>query len=163
MPMNRIQFRRGVSMPELLLGFCVEARCTAALEVPRWPDGFVCPHCESSSHCVLLGRSHKMFQCNGCRYQTSIIAGTVFENTKLPLTSWFLGLHLIFRARTGLSALALKRHLGVSYPTAWLMHHKLMAVVMGALKPRDLPGLKWVNTILGNPKTNLAGCHQAFG
>lgn len=266
MTMNRIQFQRGMSMPEFQRSFGTEARCAAALELSRWPDGFVCPRCESSAHCVLLGRSHKMFQCNGCRHQTSLIAGTVFENTKLPLTLWFLGLHLLCQAKTGLSALALKRHLGVSYPTAWLMHHKLMrvmaarddchllrghvqmddaylggeraggkpgrgsenkvpfvaavslsenghpsylkltpvqsfstaelgkwakahlaagtsvlsdglacfaavtqadcvheAVVVGALKPRDLPRFNWVNTILGNLKTSLAGCHHAFG
>ena len=48
------------------------------------------------------------------------------QGTKLPLTTWFLAIYLISQAKTGLSALALKRHLGVSYPTAWLIHHKLM-------------------------------------
>src|SRR3546814_8770814 len=57
---------------------------------------------------------------------TSLIAGTVMQGTKLPLTTWFLAIYLISQAKTGLSALALKRHLGVSYPTAWLIHHKLM-------------------------------------
>lgn len=67
-----------------------------------------------------------MFQCNACRHQTSLIAGTIFQGTKLGLTIWFLAIYLISQAKTGLSALALKRHLGVSYPTAWLIHHKLM-------------------------------------
>ena len=274
MAMNRIQFQRGLSMPDFMRCFGTEAQCAAALELARWPDGFVCARCESTAHCVLYNpshtpadtRSHKLFQCNGCRHQTSLIAGTVFENTKLPLTLWFLGMHLLSQAKTGLSALALKRQLGVSYPTAWLMHHKLMgvmaaredchllrgqvqmddaylggeraggkpgrgsenkvpfvaavsvsaqghpsfikltpikgftraeigkwakahlapgasvlsdglacfkavtqaecfheAVVVGALKPRELPRFKWVNTILGNLKTSLAGCHHAFG
>src|SRR3546814_11422969 len=48
------------------------------------------------------------------------------QGTKLPLTTWFLAIYLISQAKTGLSALALKRHLGVSYPTAWLIHLKLM-------------------------------------
>lgn len=71
----------------------------------------------------------KVFQCNACRHQASLIAGTVFQGTKLPLTIWFLAICLISQAKTGLSALALKRQLGVSYPTAWLMHHKLMQVM----------------------------------
>ena len=54
------------------------------------------------------------------------IAGTLFQSTKLPLTVWFLAIYLISQAKTGLSALALKRYLGVSYPTAWLIQHKLM-------------------------------------
>ena len=58
--------------------------------------------------------------------QTSLIAGTVFQSTHLALTLWFLAIYLISEAKTGLSALALKRHLGVSYPTAWLIQHKLM-------------------------------------
>ena len=48
------------------------------------------------------------------------------QGTKLALTVWFLAIYLVSQAKTGLSALALKRHLGVSYPTAWLIHHKLM-------------------------------------
>ena len=64
-----------------------------------------------------------------CRHQASLIAGTVFQGTKLPLTTWFLAIYLISQAKTGLSALALKRQLGVSYPTAWLIHHKLMQVM----------------------------------
>jgi transposase-like protein len=70
--------------------------------------------------------SHKTFQCQACRHPTSLISGTFFQSTKLPLTVWFLAIYLISQAKTGLSALALKRYLGVSYPTAWLMHHKLM-------------------------------------
>jgi hypothetical protein len=54
------------------------------------------------------------------------IAGTLFQSAKLPLTIWFLAIYLISQAKTGLSALALKRYLGVSYPTAWLIQHKLM-------------------------------------
>jgi hypothetical protein len=58
--------------------------------------------------------------------QTSLIAGTLFQGTHLALTLWFLAIYLVSQAKTGLSALALKRQLGVSYPTAWLIQHKLM-------------------------------------
>jgi hypothetical protein len=54
----------------------------------------------------------------------------VFHSTKLPLTVWFLAIYLISQAKTGLSALALKRYLGVSYPTAWMIHHKLMQAMV---------------------------------
>jgi hypothetical protein len=188
------------------------------------------------------------------------------ERAKLPLTTWFLAIYLISQAKTGLSALALKRHLGMSYPTAWLLHHKInraMAareschrlegsvqvddaylggeraggkpgrgsdnqvpfvaavslgdkhrprflnlnlvsgftseaigawakpslapgcavvsdglacfravtaagrtyqpvVVVGARKPRDLPQFLWINTLLGNPKTTLAGVYHSL-
>lgn len=126
MAMNRIQFQPSLSMPEFFKLYGTESRCSAALERARWPDGFRCPRCSGGAHCVLRGGTHKVFQCNACRHQTSLIAGTVFQGTKLELTLWFLAIYLISQAKTGLSALALKRHLGVSYPTAWLIHHKLM-------------------------------------
>lgn len=130
MAMNRIQFQPGLSMPEFFASFGTEAQCAAALQATRWPAGFRCPRCASEAHCVLRGHSHKVFQCNACRHQTSLIAGTVFQGTKLALRTWFLALYLISQAKTGLSALALKRHLGVSYPTAWLIHHKLMRAMV---------------------------------
>jgi len=126
MAMNRIQFQPGLSMPEFYKLFGTQALCSAALESARWPEGFRCPDCGGAAHCILHSSGNKVFQCNACRHQTSLIAGTVFQSTKLPLTTWFLAIYLVSQAKTGLSALALKRHLGVSYPTAWLIHHKLM-------------------------------------
>jgi transposase-like protein len=128
--MNRIQFQRGLSMPEFFQQFGTEAQCEAALEAARWPEGFRCPHCGGTAHCVVQSRGRKLYQCNACRHQSSLIAGTVFQGTKLALTVWFLAIYLISQAKTGLSALALKRQLGVSYPTAWLIHHKLMQAML---------------------------------
>jgi hypothetical protein len=129
MAMNRIQFQHGLSMPEFLKDYGTEAQCERVLEAVRWPNGFCCPRCGQAAHYVLRDGVRKVFQCNACRHQASLIAGTVFQGTKLPLTTWFLAIYLISQAKTGLSALALKRQLGVSYPTAWLIHHKLMQVM----------------------------------
>ena len=125
MAMNRVQFQSGMSLFELFEQFGTEAQCEAALERARWPQGFRCPRCGGAAHCVLRVRARKTFQCNLCHHQSSLIAATLFEGTKLALRVWFLAIYLISQAKTGLSALALKRDLGVSYPTAWLMHHKL--------------------------------------
>ena len=126
MAMNRIQFQPGLSMPEFLKRYGTEALCEAALKQARWPAGFRCPRCDGAAYSRVRGRTHALFQCQSCRHQSSLIAGTVMQSTKLPLTVWFLAIYLISQAKTGLSSLALKRHLGVSYPTAWLIHHKLM-------------------------------------
>lgn len=130
MAMNRVQFQPGLSMPEFLRQFGTEAQCEAALERVRWPQGFRCPHCGESRHCVLRVGTRKVFQCGACRKQTSLIAGTVFQGTKLALTVWYLAIYFISQAKTGLSALALKRLVGVSYPTAWLIHPKLMQAMV---------------------------------
>lgn len=125
MTFNRIQFQPGMSLPEFLGCFGTEAQCAQALKAARWPGGFRCPRCDSDAHYVVGHGARRLFQCNGCRHQTSLTAGSLMEHTKLPLTIWFLAIYLISQAKTGLSALALKRQLGVSYPTAWLLHHKL--------------------------------------
>ena len=68
------------------------------------------------------------------------LASTIFESSKLPLPKWFLAMHLMTQARTGVSALELKRHLDVSYPTAWLVKHKLMEVMFLREETRQLTG-----------------------
>ena len=132
MAMNRIQFQQGMSLPEFMRTFGTEEQCAQAVFLARWPEGFRCPRCQSSAHCR-IGPGGRLYQCNACHHQTSLIAGTLFASTKLPLTTWFLALYLISQAKTGLSSLALRRQLGVSYPTAWLMHHK----IMDAMAQRD--------------------------
>jgi hypothetical protein len=128
--MNRIPFQHGMSLFEHFQHVGTEAQCEAALERKRWPDGLRCPSCGGAAHGVLRGGARKTFQCNACHHQTSLIAGTLFEATKLGLTVWFLAIDLIGEAKTGLSALALKRDLGVSYPTAWLIHHTPMQAMV---------------------------------
>ena len=125
MTFNSIQFQHGMSIPEFVRCFGTEAQCAQAVTHARWPNGFRCPRCGVAEHYVVGHGARKLFQCNGCRHQTSLTAGSLMEHTKLPLTTWFLAIYLISQAKTGLSALALKRQLGVSYPTAWLLHHKI--------------------------------------
>ena len=104
MAMNRIQFQQGLSMPEFLKDYGTEAQCEQALEAVRWPEGFRCPRCDGIAHYVVRDGVRKVFQCVACRHQTSLIAGTLFQGTKLPLTTWFLAVYLISQAKTGLSA-----------------------------------------------------------
>ncbi len=78
--------------------------------------------------------------CGACRYQCSLISGTIFDSTKLPLPKWFVAMHLMQQAKTGVSALELMRHLGVSWPTAWLVKHKLMQVMLVREEDRRLTG-----------------------
>jgi hypothetical protein len=130
MAMNRIQFQQGLSLPAFQSQFGTEEQCADALEASRWPEGFRCPECDSANYYLLKGGKHKTFQCKCCRLQTSLIAGTLFQSTHLALSIWFLAIYLVSQAKTGLSALDLKRQLGVSYPTAWLIQQKLMQAMV---------------------------------
>ena len=129
MPTNRIQFQRGMPMPEFFDHCGSEPQCARTLERLRWPDGFRCPRCGGADHCRVSQGRRLLFQCNACRRQTSLTAGTMMDSSKLPPLVWFLAMYLISQAKTGLSALALKRDLGVNYRTAWLVHQKIMGVM----------------------------------
>lgn len=128
---NKVQFQSGYSLGEFFKDYGTEERCAEALSKWRWPNGFRCPHCGGGRYCALKAR--RLYQCNRCRHQTSLFSGTLFEQTKLPMTQWFLAIHLVTQAKTGMSALALMRHMGVSYNTAWAVKQK----VMQAMKERD--------------------------
>ena len=112
--MNRLQFQKGLSHPDFLQRFGTEEQCATALESTRWPDGSHCPPYDGTRHSVLKCGSCKTFQCSHCRYQTSLIAGTLFQGTYLLLTLLFLAIYPISQAKTGISAFVLSRQLGVS-------------------------------------------------
>ena len=141
MPINRVQFQKGLSLPEFMDGYGTEEQCEQALVAARWPGGFVCPVCGFMQSRTTFRREGRLYwQCAGCQYQCSVTSGTVFEATKLPLTRWFLAMHLMTQAKNNVSALELKRHLGVSYPTAWLLKHKIMQVMALREADRQLTG-----------------------
>jgi len=129
MPINKIQFQPGLSLPTFFDQFGKEAQCEAVLEQARWPDGFVCPHCGGQKHSLVHREGEKWWQCSACRKQTSLTAGTIFESTRLPLRLWFLGIYHLTQPKNNVAALELKRLLGVSYKAAWRLKHKLMQVM----------------------------------
>ena len=140
MPMNRIQFQPGRSMAEFQERYGTEERCRAALYKAHWPDGFVCPKCDGTAHSMFVRERRQYFQCCRCRHQATLFAGTTFAATKLPLTRWFLALHLLTQGKNNVSALELKRHLGVCYRSAWLIIRKLMQVMAAREAGRMLEG-----------------------
>lgn len=128
---NKVQFQKGYSLIDFMNDYGTEEKCRNTLFQWRWPDGFLCSECGSNKYCTLKKRP--VYQCNNCHHQTSITSGTIFAATKLPLTIWFLAIHLITQAKTGISVMALHRQLGISYNSAWSIKHKLMQV----MKERD--------------------------
>jgi ribosomal protein L37AE/L43A len=84
MARNQVQFQKGISLPEFLKHYGQKKQCQIAMDKRRWPDGFKCPECGHLGHCKI---SSGLYQCNRCRRQTSFTSGTVFEHTKLPLTT----------------------------------------------------------------------------
>lgn len=140
MAQNTVQYQRGLSMLEFFDLYGLQAGCEDAIRGWRWPTGFVCSVCQGTWHSEFRRQGRLYFQCSACRYQCSLLSGTMFEASKLPLPKWFLAMHLMTQAKNNVSALELKRHLGVSYPTAWLLKHKLMEVMFLREEGRKLTG-----------------------
>lgn len=135
---NGVQFQAGLSLPEFLAQYGSEEQCREALMKQRWRDGFRCPQCGHEGICQL--RCRDVLQCNRCKRQVSPTSGTLFADSKLPLRTWFLAIYLLTQHKNGLSALSLRRQLGVSYNTAWLMKHKLMQAMVERDGTRPLSG-----------------------
>lgn len=140
MKMNRVQFQAGLSMPEFYERYGTEAKCRAAVEAARWPEGFVCPACGGTARTRFERGGLRYWQCGACAHQCSLISGTIFEASKLPLTRWFLAMQLLTQAKNNVSALELMRQLGVSYRSAWLVKHKIMEAMRLREDRRELDG-----------------------
>lgn len=111
--------------------FGEEAQCAAQLTSQRWPEGFRCPRCSGSTRGYIASR--RVHECAACGYQCSVTAGTIFHKTRTPLFSWFWAIYRMSHDKKGISAVQLAKEMGVSYPTAWLMQHKIRK----AMQDRD--------------------------
>lgn len=135
---SRVQFQRGLSWSAFSDLYGTEEKCREALEKMRWPGGFRCPCCGGEGSWQLKRRG--LMQCRKCRRQSSLTAGTIFHDTKLPLVIWFLAIYLLTQSKNGVSSLELARQLGVSQNTAWKVKHKLMQVMLERDAGKKLSG-----------------------
>lgn len=141
------------TLPKLVDAFGSEQKCREYLQQLRWPDGVKCPRCQSPKISRVAKRSQ--FDCDSCRYQFSVTAGTIFHDSHLPLWKWFLAIYMMGESRKGISANQLKRTLGVSYKTAWFLCHRIRAAMhqAGTLK---LSGIVEVDeTYIGGRKRGI--------
>jgi transposase-like protein len=99
-----------------------DAACRAYLEQIRWPDGPHCPRCGTAEVWVM---KPPFYRCTACRHDFTVTVGTLFADTRLPLSLWFEAMWYVVNQKSGASALGVQRVLGVSYLTAWRWLHKL--------------------------------------
>ena len=116
-----------------------EVQCGQHLTAQRWPNGFVCPRCGGGSRGYMASR--QVHECAACGYQCSVTAGTIFHKTRTPLTAWFWAIYRMSQDKKGISALQLSKEIGVSYPTAWLMQHKIRKAMADRDQGYQLGGL----------------------
>jgi transposase-like protein len=112
--------------------------CRAILEELRWRDGVKCPRCHGNK----ISHIRKRFQydCDSCRYQFSVTAGTMFQDSHISLTKWFAAIYLMMESKKGMSANQLKRTLHVGYQTAWFLCHRIRKAIEEAKQKPKLTG-----------------------
>jgi transposase-like protein len=161
-----------MNLVKLVEHFNSEDKCRDYLAELRWPKGVECPRCKSKSISKL--KEQPKYDCNACRYQFTVTAGSIFHDTHLPLWKWFLAVYLVCESKKGMSANQLKRTLAVSYKTAWYLCHRIRAA-MNEAQPKLLNGTVEVDeTYVGGKrrhvgrgfkknKTIIAGAKQRGG
>src|SRR5688500_2670424 len=119
------------------------------LEELRWPQGPICPRCQTVGHSYFLtpkegtrttrtGKTsyRRLWKCADCREQFSVLVGTIFEASKIPLSKWLLALHMMSSSKNGVAALEVKRTLGLAYRSAWFMCDRIR-YAMQVTAPQD--------------------------
>jgi len=112
-----------MSFMEFAEKFATEEACRQKVFEARWPDGFVCPKCGGRKCCFVTRRN--AYQCNKCKHRTTPKVGTLMEDSPLPYKTWLWAIYLVAADKRGISAMALKRQLHLSYKTAWYLLHRI--------------------------------------
>ena len=135
--------------------FATEEACRQYLFHLRWPDGFRCPRCGREKYWPLRG---VLLQCAGCGHQASVTAGTIFQDTRSPLPSWFRAMGWVAAQKNGASALGLQRVLGLrSYEKAWTWLHKLRRAMVRPGRDRLAGTVEVDETYLGGLEEGVRG------
>ena len=143
-------------LPSFLRRFGTEAKCRAWLARARWPVGFRCAAC---GHDRAYGHKRRLIEeCRACGKQHSILAGTIFEQTKSSLAKWFLAIYLVTSSKGGISAMELKRQMGFgSYQTAWSWLHKIRRAMVRPGRAPLADRVEADETLIGGPRPGRPG------
>jgi hypothetical protein len=143
------------SYGDLLRWFPNDVACLDYLDWLRWPVGFQCPRCTTTTGWRLPdGR----WSCGGCARRASATARTIFHTTRTPLTVWFASAWYMTAAKNGISALGLKRQLGIGWEqTAWAMLHRYRTAMVRRGRDQLSGSVEVGETVLGGPEPGKPG------
>ena len=111
-------------LSELVERYNCDEKCRSYMEDLRWPSGPTCPSCQGKD-IVRLESRKSVLRCRSCERQFTATVGTIFHDSHLPLTKWYLAILLMCEAKKGISAHQMMRTLGMSYKTAWYLCHRI--------------------------------------
>lgn len=143
------------SLLEFQKHFNTEEKCRSFLEIQRWGDTPACPHC-GSTNVHRFATNKKIFKCKEkeCRKKFSVTVGTIYENSKLPLTKWFLATYILSVHSKGISSMQLANWLGITQKSAWHLNHRIRKMLTNNA-PELLDGICEVDeTYIGGKESN---------
>ena len=141
------------TMPEFERCFASEDACFDYLVAVRWPKGVQCTHCGTQK----LWRIGPVFECASCNHQSRVMAGTIFQDTHLPLQTWFRAMWWVVTQKNGASALGLNRVLGLTYKTTWSLLHKIRRAMVRVGRERLAGCVEVDETYVGGLEEGVRG------
>ena len=132
---------------EFFLMFPDEKSCLNYLINLRWPYGFICPICNQP--CTPWYESRNRLACPLCRHKVTVTAGTIFEKTRTPLTTWFEAAWHVTTAKNGMSAKTLERTIGTSYHVAWMMLQRFRVAMVNSERTKLTGTVEIDETLVG--------------
>lgn len=124
-----------INLVNLIEQYSDNKKCRQYLEALKWHNRVTCPRCGSDK--ISHIKTREQYDCDQCRYQFSVTAGTIFHDSHLPLWKWFLAIYLMAESRKGISANQVKRSLKISYKTAWYLCHRIREAMNEVHKVND--------------------------
>ena len=118
-------YRKGISLIQAVKMFDTEEKAEAWFVAQRWPDGPVCPHCDSTNIADIANRKPQPYRCRTCRKHFSVKTGTLLHSSNIPLSKWAIAFYLFTTSLKGVSSMKLHRDLDISQKAAWYMGHRI--------------------------------------
>jgi len=136
-----VALQKFTNLVQLFAYFKDEQICREYLEQIRWNGTITCPDKECGHDKVFKFSNGKVYKCAKCKKQFSVRAGTIFEDSKIPLSKWYAAIYLITSHKKGISSLQLHRDLGVTQKTAWYMLHRVRHTFGFSVSKEKLEGI----------------------
>ncbi len=136
---------------EFVTMFPDDTSCADYLFKLRWQDGFVCPACNEPSK--PWHQTRNRISCPYCRHQTTVTAGTIFDKTRTPLTTWLEAAWHITTAKNGMSAKTVEQTLGISYRVAWTMLQRFRVAMVRSEREKLSGTIEVDETLVGGVDT----------
>ena len=151
---NKYMREYPMTFNEFVTQFNTEEQCRDYLRQLRWPDGFICPNCNGADSWLI---NDELYECRACKRQTSVTAGTIFQDTRAPLRTWFIAIWWITTQKYGASAEGLQQILGLgSYKTAWTWLHKIRIAMVRADRTKLSGTIEVDETYIGGEEHSVS-------